>query len=201
MADDDARCVIDRQAVSDLLVALRAARWTAGTGTTVARCFASDAVFVHPGGRVEGPDGIVARARAALEPLDASQHLLGSILVTVDGDTAQATSYFHAQHVRAGAPGGDLYVIAGTYRDRLAASADGWEIVERVQEYSWRSGNPDVIVRWARLEAPMTFDRLEDRAAIADQMFRYARATDWLETDAAPGGVRRRLRVRLAAQW
>ena len=29
----------------------------------------------------------------------------------------------------------------------------------------------------------MTMDRLEDRAAIADQMFRYARATDWLETD------------------
>ena len=28
----------------------------------------------------------------------------------------------------------------------------------------------------------MTFDRLADRAAIADQMFRYARATDWLET-------------------
>ena len=47
----------------------------------------------------------------------------------------------------------------------------------------------------------MTFDRLEDRAAIADQMFRYARATDWLDTDAAPRGVRRRVRVRLAAQW
>jgi 3-phenylpropionate/cinnamic acid dioxygenase small subunit len=29
----------------------------------------------------------------------------------------------------------------------------------------------------------MTFDRLDDRAAIADQMYRYARATDWLETD------------------
>jgi 3-phenylpropionate/cinnamic acid dioxygenase small subunit len=28
-----------------------------------------------------------------------------------------------------------------------------------------------------------TVDRLADRAAIADQMFRYARATDWLETD------------------
>jgi 3-phenylpropionate/cinnamic acid dioxygenase small subunit len=26
-------------------------------------------------------------------------------------------------------------------------------------------------------------DRLEDRAAIADQMFRYARATDWMETE------------------
>ena len=29
----------------------------------------------------------------------------------------------------------------------------------------------------------MTLDRLEDRAAIAEQMYRYARATDWLETD------------------
>ena len=29
----------------------------------------------------------------------------------------------------------------------------------------------------------MTMDRLEDRAAITDQMFRYAWATDWLETD------------------
>ena len=29
----------------------------------------------------------------------------------------------------------------------------------------------------------MTLDRLEDRAAISDQMFRYARATDWYETD------------------
>jgi hypothetical protein len=28
----------------------------------------------------------------------------------------------------------------------------------------------------------MGVDRLEDRAAIADQMYRYARATDWLET-------------------
>ena len=38
-------------------------------------------------------------------------------------------------------------MIAGTYRDRLRRTSDGWRIVERVQEYSWRSGNPDVIVR------------------------------------------------------
>ena len=29
----------------------------------------------------------------------------------------------------------------------------------------------------------MSLDRLQDRAEIADQMFRYARATDWLETE------------------
>ncbi len=146
MADDDVRSVIDRQAVSDLLVgyvlALDRRDWE-----TVAKCFASDAAFIHPAGRVEGRDSIVGRAQAALDPLDASQHLLASILVTVEGDNAQATSYFHAQHVRAGATGGDLYVIAGTYRDRLRRDADGWAIFERVQDYSWRSGNPEVIVR------------------------------------------------------
>ena len=146
MSDRELAILVDQHAVSDLLVryvhALDARDWV-----TVAACFASDAVFVHPGGRVEGPGGIVSRAQAALSPLDASQHLLGSISVKVDGDRAEAVCYFHAQHVRAGAPGGDLYVIAGTYRDRLRRSSRGWEIVERVQDYSWRSGNPEVIVR------------------------------------------------------
>jgi ketosteroid isomerase-like protein len=146
VADDDVRTVIDRQAVSDLLVryvhALDNRDWA-----VVEQCFTADAVFIHPGGRVEGAAAIVSRAQAALEPLDGSQHLLGSVSVTVDGDAAQATSYFHAQHIRVGAPGGGLYVIAGTYRDRLCRTAAGWAIFERAQEYSWRSGNPDVIVR------------------------------------------------------
>ena len=76
--DGDLRDVIDRQAVSDLLVryvlALDSHDWEA-----VAGCFAPDAVFLHPGGQVAGPGAIVSRARAALEPLDGSQHLLGSI--------------------------------------------------------------------------------------------------------------------------
>ena len=146
VSDSAVRNVIDGQAVCDVLVryvhALDARDWP-----TVAECFASDAVFVHPGGRVDGPAAVVARAQAALGPLDASQHLLGSVLVTVDRDSAGATSYFQAQHVRTGAPGGDLYVIAGTYRDRLRRDPEGWKIAERVQEYTWRSGNPDVIVR------------------------------------------------------
>ena len=143
---DELRDVRARQAINELLV-----RYVLGLDhrdwAAVAACFAADAAFIHPGGRADGAEAIVGRARAALEQLDASQHLLGSILVTVAGDEAQATSYFHAQHVRAAAPGGALYVIAGSYDDRLRLSADGWEIVERVQGYSWRSGNPAVIVR------------------------------------------------------
>jgi 3-phenylpropionate/cinnamic acid dioxygenase small subunit len=138
--------VIDRQDIAELLaryvLSLDARDWD-----TTASCFLPEAVFVHPGGQVDGAAGVVARARKALEPLTGSQHLLGSVLVEVDGGEARATSYFHAQHVRVGAEGGDLYVIAGTYRDRLVRSSDGWKIAHRTQDYTWRDGNPAVIVR------------------------------------------------------
>ncbi|MCX8526658.1 MAG: nuclear transport factor 2 family protein [Candidatus Nanopelagicales bacterium] len=115
----------------------------------LARCFALNARYVHPKGELAGQAEIVARSRAALEPLDASQHLVGSIHIVVEGDLAHATSYFQAQHVRAAATGGSLYFIAGTYTDEFAVVNDQWVIVLRTQTYSWRDGNPDVIVRKA----------------------------------------------------
>ena len=108
-------------------------------------CFTGAPAFVHPGGRLEGIEAILARTRGALEPLDASQHLLGNVVAEVDGDTARATCYFQAQHVRAGTPGGDTYVIAGSYTDTLARTPDGWKIAERVQVYLWRDGNRAVV--------------------------------------------------------
>jgi len=113
----------------------------------LAECFAPSARYVHPKGELVGREAIVARSRAALEPLDASQHLVGSIHVLVDGDHAHATSYFQAQHVRAAATGGSLYFIAGTYADNFEVVDGSWRIVLRTQTYSWRDGNPDVIVR------------------------------------------------------
>jgi len=82
-----------------------------------------------------------------LEPLDASQHLLGNTVVDVDGDDATSICYFQAQHVRAGTPGGDTYFIAGSYADRLVRTPQGWRIAERVQAYLWRDGNRAVVAR------------------------------------------------------
>ena len=140
--------LIDRQDIADLC-----ARYTFGLDTKdwalVRSCFTDAPVFVHPGGRVDGVEGIIDRARGALEPLDASQHLLGNVVVEVghDGTTARCTSYFQAQHVRAGTPGGDTYIIAGSYTDTLTRTADGWKIAERVQVYLWRDGNRAVVAR------------------------------------------------------
>src|SRR5215207_8693050 len=120
---DAVQRLIDRQEIADLLV-----RYTFGLDNrdwdTVRSCFTDMPLFIHPGGRVEG-DAIVDRARGALEQLDASQHLLGNVVVEVDGDSARSTCYFQAQHVRVGTPGGDTYIIAGSYTDTLVRTPGG----------------------------------------------------------------------------
>lgn len=136
----------DRAAIEDVLVRCAIAQ-DAHDWDGLADCFEPTAVYLHPNGRIEGVEEIVARSRAALGALDASQHLVGSIRIAIDGDSAQATSYFHAQHVRAAAPGGDLFVISGTYGDRLTRRDGTWRISERQQTYTARWGNADVIVR------------------------------------------------------
>ena len=47
-----------------------------------------------------GVDAIRTRIRAALEHLDASQHLVGNHEIQVDGDDATHRCYLQAQHVR-----------------------------------------------------------------------------------------------------
>jgi hypothetical protein len=143
----ESRHLVDRAAIHDLLVRLALAQ-DARDWTTLGDCFTSDAVYVYPGGELAGVEAIVSRTRVALAPLDASQHLLGTILVTVAEPDASAVTYFQAQHVRRGLAGGDLHIIAGTYRDRLVfCDDDRWRVAHRTQEYTWRDGNPEVTRR------------------------------------------------------
>ena len=136
----------DQQEIADLCV-----RYTIALDTRdwalLESCFAPSPVFVHPGGRLEGFPAILERTKAALTPLTATQHLLGNIVVHVDGDTARSMCYFQAQHVRAGTPGGETCIIAGSYADTLTRAASGWKITERVQTYIWRDGNRAVVAR------------------------------------------------------
>lgn len=112
-----------------------------------AACYLPDARYTHPKGEIEGAEAIVARSEGALSKLDVSQHLIGTVHVVVDGDSAESTAYFVAQHVREAAEGGRLYIIAGTYRDTFTRFEGEWRIAHRRQTYSWRDGNPGVIIR------------------------------------------------------
>ncbi len=141
-----AQRLADQQEIADLCV-----RYTIALDTKdwalLESCYAPSPVFVHPGGRLEGFPAILERTKAALTPLTATQHLLGNIMVQVDGGTSRSMCYFQAQHVRAGTPGGETYIIAGSYADTLTRAVSGWKITERVQTYIWRDGNRAVVAR------------------------------------------------------
>lgn len=110
-------------------------------------CFLPDVVGNYGGDPLQGYEAIEELCRNTLEPLSVSQHLIGNVSATVDGDEARSSCYLHAQHVRPGTEGGEQFIFAGRYLDRLVRTPEGWRIAERTLEAMWTSGNAAVIAR------------------------------------------------------
>ena len=112
----------------------------------LATCFTPDAVAHYDGmPSCEGYRAIETLCRDALSPLDRSQHLIGNVVATVDGDRAVVSCYLQAQHVRSGVEGGENYIIAGRHTDEALRTGEGWRVVRRRLETWWTSGNPAVV--------------------------------------------------------
>jgi len=109
--------------------------------------FAVDATGDLAGVHCEGIDAILERIQRGLSKLDATQHVISNQQVRVDGDTATCRCYLVGQHIKHGTPGGDHFIMSGTYSDRLARRPEGWRIVHRTLEILWTEGNPAVVGR------------------------------------------------------
>jgi 3-phenylpropionate/cinnamic acid dioxygenase small subunit len=144
--DDRLRELLDLREIEALL-ARYASSLDARDWPRLASCFSDDAVVEYGGllGPCEGPDAVVAACRSALEPLDASQHLIGTIEIELAGDVARAQCALQAQHVRRGCEGGSNFLIGGQYRDELTRTPRGWRIRRRTLVVSWQDGNPRVV--------------------------------------------------------
>lgn len=140
--------VQDRLDIADVLarycVALDSRDWE-----LLEQVFTPDATARYGrAGQPRGLPAIVAVVRSSLEPLDASQHFIGTSLVEPDGaDGARGRTYLIAQHVCGGLPDGSQFVVAGTYVDRFVRTPDGWRIRERHLVETWTRGNPAVLSR------------------------------------------------------
>lgn len=145
---DALREIRDRLEIEALLAryasALDARDWS-----RLAGCFSPDAVVDYGGalGRCQGPDAVVALVRGILEPLDASQHLIGTLEVELAGDVARAQCALQAQHVLRDCEGGPHFLVGGRYRDELVRTPAGWRIRRRTLEIVWQDGNPRVVAR------------------------------------------------------
>jgi hypothetical protein len=137
----------DRAAILDVLAlychAIDRRNWE-----LLADCFHPDATFRF--GAIDGSwQDFVAAARAVIEPLRISHHMLGQTLLRIDGDAARAETYMSAYHrVAADAPADAVFpgtgvdrdvVIAGRYVDRLEKRNGRWRIAHRTGLSDWRT--------------------------------------------------------------
>ncbi len=77
--------------------------------------------------------------------MDQTQHMIGNILIDMDGaDEADVETYFQAFHrlPHAGAPATDL-MVGGRYVDRFQKRGDEWRIASRVVIIDWFREYPD----------------------------------------------------------
>lgn len=145
--DDALRLLADRLAIADLL-ALYCTALDTKDWPLLEQVFTPDAVCDY--GATGGPHGlaeITETISRTLAATDSTQHLIGNVTAEVSGDTAVASAYLQAQHVRSGAEGGQTYLIGGRYDDELARTADGWRITRRTLTRMWSTGNRGVVIR------------------------------------------------------
>ena len=108
--------------------------------------FASDISFDYGSGDDE--HGIAALTNQMCRFLDTcgpTQHLIGSIMVDIDGDSAISRAYVQARHQRRNDPAGPVFDTNGEYVDRWERRATGWRIVRRDAIWSTHSGDPAII--------------------------------------------------------
>ena len=130
----------DRIAIEDLRRLYAQATDQIGIGTpdqvaagraTYHRIFTQDVdIRTSPGPNnltAKGPDEWVDVVEGALGDYRATQHLIGTQLVELDGDSASMESYLSAWHQR---PDGSVWVYLGTYIDQVRRTEAGWQIYD-----------------------------------------------------------------------
>lgn len=91
------------------------------------------------------PADLIGGWRQLLEPLDATQHLLGLLSVSLDGDHATCACNVTATHVRSNASGGPHWTVGGRYDFGLTRSGGDWRITALTLTVRWASGNQAIM--------------------------------------------------------
>ncbi|WP_264042069.1 nuclear transport factor 2 family protein [Mycolicibacterium hodleri] len=112
--------------------------------------FADDVTFDYGTGEdAHGIETLRELLRRHLEKCGGTQHLIGSVLVDVDGDRATSRAYVQARHQRTGDFVGPVFDSSGEYTDRWERRAEGWRIVRRDATWATNTGDPGILAMTA----------------------------------------------------
>jgi hypothetical protein len=107
--------------------------------------FAPDIEFDYGEGEKTGIAALCEQMHQYLDICGGTQHLIGSIFVDLNGDTAISRAYVQARHQRPGDVGGAVFDSNGEYVDRWERRAQGWRIVRRDAHWATQSGDGAIL--------------------------------------------------------
>lgn len=81
-------------------------------------------------------------AITALTSHASNQHMIGNVLIDVEGDEAFGEVYFHAYHKVMGESGFEDIIIAGRYLDRYEKRESIWKLAYRSERVDWSRTQP-----------------------------------------------------------
>ena len=100
----------------------------------MAEILANDAAGDFGTGPLHGSAAIIELIRGFLDSCGPTQHLLGNVVIDVDGDTAFSRAYIRDVHLRSGADASARFYTLGDYQDTWQRRVDGtWCLTERIK--------------------------------------------------------------------
>jgi len=84
-------------------------------------------------GEIEGRDTIVMFMRSFLDDCGPTQHLLGNVIIDVDGDTATSSAYVSDMHIGGGDKSDLTFRTLGRYDDEWVKIDGRWRMTRRVK--------------------------------------------------------------------
>ncbi len=112
----------------------------------IGEVFAADITFDYgDGGEKKGLDALLEQFSKFHERCSAMQHLLGSIQLEIDGDSAISRAYVQARHQGKGDKSSAIFDTHGEYVDQWQRRPEGWRIVRRDASWSLFAGDPSVL--------------------------------------------------------
>ncbi|MCV7170008.1 nuclear transport factor 2 family protein [Mycobacterium manitobense] len=111
--------------------------------STLAEIFAEDATGDLGTGRLDSAAAIIEVIRSYLDSCGPTQHMLGNVVVDIDGDTAASRAYVHDVHLSKDRM--QRFYTMGDYRDTWARRGGRWRITERFKANRSHVGSLDAV--------------------------------------------------------
>ena len=108
-------------------------------------CFTPSCEVVYGGATaLENPAAVTEFCSGILSQYTSTQHLLGNYEISIEGNTATASTYMCATHVFPRDEKHEVYIVGGTYDDELVRNGDEWLISKRSLTVLWSESRETV---------------------------------------------------------